>query len=336
MKKTLLLLLTILPFFVLVSCKDEKLDSQQNPTVENIKKSKELFLFERINKGDFISKNNSFYYTISLDVVNKTDNIFEKTIVEADLKLVLHNNNVLSVNDTDKELNIGSIEKITFWEPNQKKAIGNSKEFYTQSLPNHFKEYPVKQVVLMLKLTVTDIVNRTEEIVVHNIDITEDWRVFLNQKNLSSPSKTNKKEKNSKQHSKETKEKSKNDESRLESSKILLNKILSGENTESVDKTKVNSNLKNRDLSYSVEGRKAILKPSPTYKCNESGKVAVEVVVNKEGRTISAKAGVNGTTNQAKCLLEPAKIAALNTLWEASNTAPDEQTGTIYYYFSLN
>lgn len=335
MKKTLLLT-TILSFFVLVSCKDEKLDPQQNPTIENIKKLNDFFLFERINKGDFISKNNSFYYTISLDAINKTDNIFEKTIVEADLKLVLHNNNVLSVNDTDKVLNIGSIEKITFWKPNQKKAIGKSKELFTQSLPSHFKEYPVKQVVLMLKLTVNDIVNKTEEIVVHNIDITEDWRIFLNQKNLSSPSKTNKKEKNSNQYSKGTKEKSKNDESRLESSKILLNKILSGEKTESVDKTKVNSNLKNSDLSYSVEGRKAISKPLPTYKCNESGKVAVEVVINKEGRTISAKSGVNGTTNQVKCLLEPAKIAALNTLWEASDTAPDEQIGTIYYYFSLN
>lgn len=87
---------------------------------------------------------------------------------------------------------------------------------------------------------------------------------------------------------------------------------------------------------YSLGGRRAISKPAPAYKCNESGKVVVEVVVDKSGKTLSATAGVRGTTNNAKCLLDQAKIAAMNTKWEAAANAPDKQIGTINYYFSLN
>ena len=87
---------------------------------------------------------------------------------------------------------------------------------------------------------------------------------------------------------------------------------------------------------YALGNRKALSKPSPNYTCNEEGKVVVEISVNRSGQVISAKAGVQGTTNTAGCLLSQAKIAALNTKWESSNDAPDIQTGKIIYNFSLN
>ncbi|WP_158611995.1 energy transducer TonB [Paenimyroides tangerinum] len=88
-------------------------------------------------------------------------------------------------------------------------------------------------------------------------------------------------------------------------------------------------------FGYSLGGRKAISKPLPAYNCNEAGKVVVEVTVDKSGKTTAATAGVRGTTNNAKCLLEQAKIAAMNTKWEASDKAPEKQIGSIIYHFTL-
>lgn len=87
---------------------------------------------------------------------------------------------------------------------------------------------------------------------------------------------------------------------------------------------------------YSLGNRKAISKPAPKYTCNEVGKVVVEVSVDRNGRTIDAIAGVKGSTNTAKCLLDQARIAAMNTRWDASSDAPEKQVGKIVYNFNLN
>ncbi|WP_395049388.1 energy transducer TonB [Flavobacterium sp.] len=87
---------------------------------------------------------------------------------------------------------------------------------------------------------------------------------------------------------------------------------------------------------YSLGNRKAISKPAPKYTCNETGKVVVEVSVDRNGRTISAIAGIKGTTNTARCLLDQAQIAAMNTRWDASSDAPEKQVGKIVYNFNLN
>ena len=87
---------------------------------------------------------------------------------------------------------------------------------------------------------------------------------------------------------------------------------------------------------YSLGNRKAISKPAPKYTCNEVGKVVVEVSVDRNGRTIDAIAGIKGSTNTAKCLLDQARIAAMNTKWDASNDAPEKQVGKIVYNFNLN
>jgi hypothetical protein len=87
---------------------------------------------------------------------------------------------------------------------------------------------------------------------------------------------------------------------------------------------------------YSLGSRKALNKPQPDYTCQEQGRVAVQVTVDRNGNTISVTAGVQGTTNTAKCLLDQAKIAAQNTKWQADSNAPEKQVGKIIYTFSLN
>lgn len=87
--------------------------------------------------------------------------------------------------------------------------------------------------------------------------------------------------------------------------------------------------------NYQLGNRKALNKPKPDYTCQEEGVVVVQISVDKSGRVVTANPGIRGTTNAAKCLLDQAKIAAMNTKWQSDNDAPDKQVGKIIYNFKL-
>ena len=90
------------------------------------------------------------------------------------------------------------------------------------------------------------------------------------------------------------------------------------------------------DGNYLLGGRKALNKEKYVQDCNEAGKVVVSIEVDRNGKVISATAGVRGTTNNSKCLLEPAKRAALATRFNSDSNAPAKQIGKIIYNFSLS
>jgi outer membrane biosynthesis protein TonB len=91
----------------------------------------------------------------------------------------------------------------------------------------------------------------------------------------------------------------------------------------------------NGNGNYQLSGRKFLSTPPPQYTCNEQGTVVVQITVDKNGKVTNAQPGVRGTTNAAKCLLDQAKIAALNTVVNASEDAPEKQVGKIIYTFKL-
>jgi outer membrane biosynthesis protein TonB len=91
----------------------------------------------------------------------------------------------------------------------------------------------------------------------------------------------------------------------------------------------------NGNGNYQLGNRKALNKPQPNYVCDEQGIVVVQVSVDQSGRVISANPGIRGTTNAAKCLLEQAKLAAMNTKWNSDSDAPEKQVGKIIYSFKL-
>ena len=92
---------------------------------------------------------------------------------------------------------------------------------------------------------------------------------------------------------------------------------------------------KSGDPNYNLAGREALLKPKEQPNCEEEGIVVVSIEVDKKGKVIRALSGVKGTTNTAKCLLKPAREAALKTTWNADPNSPSKQKGTIIYKFSL-
>ena len=87
--------------------------------------------------------------------------------------------------------------------------------------------------------------------------------------------------------------------------------------------------------NYRLGNRIAKKKPKPAYTCNEEGRVVVKIYVNRQGRVIKAIPGVKGSTNNAPCLLQAAKYAALKTIWTRDTKAPETQVGKIIYNFKV-
>ena len=90
------------------------------------------------------------------------------------------------------------------------------------------------------------------------------------------------------------------------------------------------------DGNYLLGGRKALNKEKYVQECNEAGTVVVSIEVDRSGRVISATPGVRGTTNNSRCLLDPAKRAAMATRFNPDDKAPAKQIGKIIYKFSLS
>lgn len=90
------------------------------------------------------------------------------------------------------------------------------------------------------------------------------------------------------------------------------------------------------DGNYRLGGRKALNKEKFVQDCNESGVVVVQIEVNRSGDVIRATPGMKGTTNNAACLMDPAKRAALATRFNSDSNAPARQVGTIIYNFKLS
>lgn len=90
------------------------------------------------------------------------------------------------------------------------------------------------------------------------------------------------------------------------------------------------------DPNYSLGSRKALTKPKEENTCGKTGKVVVEIKVDRKGNVIKATPGVAGTTETAPCLMGKAEKAAMLTKWEADPNAPEIQRGFITYNFGFN
>ncbi len=88
-------------------------------------------------------------------------------------------------------------------------------------------------------------------------------------------------------------------------------------------------------VGYGLNGRGAPTKKVFKQDCNESGLVVVRIEVDRNGKVTKAEPGVRGTTNNAACLLEPAKKIALSHKWRSDSKAPTRQVGFVSVNFKL-
>ena len=82
--------------------------------------------------------------------------------------------------------------------------------------------------------------------------------------------------------------------------------------------------------------RAFVSRPSVSDDKRHSGKVVVDITVDKNGRVITATAGARGTTITDSDLLQKCEQALLNSQFNSSDTAPDSQKGTMTFVFKLN
>lgn len=90
------------------------------------------------------------------------------------------------------------------------------------------------------------------------------------------------------------------------------------------------------DTSLSLENRRFVVSPKIDDNGKLSGKIAVEVRVDRDGKVISARAGVRGTTITNNELFEKCERAALGAQLNRLEKAPPVQTGVIVFNFKLN
>lgn len=88
-------------------------------------------------------------------------------------------------------------------------------------------------------------------------------------------------------------------------------------------------------IGYGLGGRKMISRNPVTQECNEYGRVVVEIHVDRNGNVLSAVPGVKGSTNTAKCLLDPAAQTARSYKFNPDPKAPARQIGFVVVNFKL-
>ncbi len=84
-------------------------------------------------------------------------------------------------------------------------------------------------------------------------------------------------------------------------------------------------------ITYFLKDRHKIKIPVPTYKCEGSGKVIVNIEVNRKGIISSFSIDKNSTLDD--CLIKAAKESVKRSKFNKKQDAPLKQRGTITYVF---
>jgi hypothetical protein len=87
-------------------------------------------------------------------------------------------------------------------------------------------------------------------------------------------------------------------------------------------------------VGFGLNGRGRPTFSAKQQDCFEYGLVVVKIEVNRQGKVIKASSGERGTTNNAACLLQPAKEIAMTFKWPADSKAPQRQIGFVSINFS--
>jgi outer membrane biosynthesis protein TonB len=82
--------------------------------------------------------------------------------------------------------------------------------------------------------------------------------------------------------------------------------------------------------------RNFVSRPSVSDDNRQSGKIMVDIRVDKDGNVIYARAGARGTTISDAALLQKCEDAVKNSKLNSLDTAPDTQIGTVVFVFKVN
>lgn len=84
---------------------------------------------------------------------------------------------------------------------------------------------------------------------------------------------------------------------------------------------------------FRLNGRNLVNRPSVEWDGNETGYVSVNIKVDRNGNVTSATHSLRGSTINNPAAVRIARDAAMRIKYNASTNAPEEQFGTIRFYF---
>jgi protein TonB len=86
---------------------------------------------------------------------------------------------------------------------------------------------------------------------------------------------------------------------------------------------------------WGLKGRSLAGNDKIIQKCDEAGRIIIQVTVNKEGRVINAQYSAKGSNSTSQCLIQPAIATAKTFKWNQAADAPDSQIGFVEINFSV-
>lgn len=86
---------------------------------------------------------------------------------------------------------------------------------------------------------------------------------------------------------------------------------------------------------FKLNGRSLLSRPSLTYDGDESGYIAVNIKVDRQGNVIEASHSLRGSTLNNSRLIEIAKKAARELKYNVNSDAPEVQFALIRFYFKV-
>lgn len=86
---------------------------------------------------------------------------------------------------------------------------------------------------------------------------------------------------------------------------------------------------------WGLKGRSLAGNDKIIQKCNESGRIVIQVTVNKQGVVTAAQYTPNGSNSTSQCLIQPAIATAKTFRWNPASDAPDNQIGFVEINFSV-
>ncbi len=89
-------------------------------------------------------------------------------------------------------------------------------------------------------------------------------------------------------------------------------------------------------ISFQLNGRSMVKRPVIKDNSQETGKVIVDIIVDRYGKVLRATPGARGSTTTDAILYKKAKDAAMQTKFNANPDAPEEQIGQMTFIFILN
>ena len=100
--------------------------------------------------------------------------------------------------------------------------------------------------------------------------------------------------------------------------------------------SKNHSKLNGKGKGFYLSGRDIVFKPNIKENPQETGRVVVNIWVDRFGRVTRATPGAKGSTTTDAFLYKIAKDAAIKAKFSANPDAPEEQKGTIVFDFTVS